>query len=137
MDLSEYPYFELRGREVIQGDHLRRLRERLGLTRNAMSELLHVSPITYTSWEERDDIRVWRIIAIRVGAFYERAMDTLSLAEEKGLTLSGMIPFHLLAPQLGIPQELLLARYRDGEIEAFDAGILGLWVSPDAVAALR
>ena len=122
---------------MIQSDQLMSLRKRLGLTRNAMSELLHVSPITYASWEDRSDVRVWRSIAIRVGAFYEHALDALSLLEADGLSVAGMMPFHLLATQLGIPQEMLLDRYRDGEIEAVDAGILGLWVSPDVVAALR
>jgi len=130
-------YFELRGREVIRSDRLRRLRERLGLTRNAMSELLHVSPITYASWEDRDDVRVWRSTAVRVGTFYERALDALRFLKEAHVDLTGMVPFHLLATQLGIPQELLLARYRDGEIPALDAGILGLWVSPDTMTALR
>ncbi len=122
---------------MIQGEHLKALRERLGLTRNAMSDLLDVSPITYASWETRDDVRVWKETAVRVGRFYESAIKALDLAEEEGMNLAGMVPFHLLATHLGIPQEILLARYRASKVPAFDAGILGLWVTQEDMAALR
>lgn len=122
-------YYEKLGREVLADGSLYRLRQRLNLARNAMSELLHVSPITYTSWEQRD-VRVWKTTAVRIGLFYERAIQALKQLETEDIDIGGLIPFHLVATQLGIPQELLLARYRDGEIPAIDTGILGLWVNP-------
>ena len=116
------------GREVIANGALRELRDRLRLTRNAMSELLHTSPITYTSWEVRPDVRIWEVTAVRVGRFYQTAMIELDLLRDDGIDLAGLVPFHLVATHLGVPQELLLARYRAEDFPAVDAGILGLWV---------
>jgi DNA-binding XRE family transcriptional regulator len=118
------------GREVIANGTLRQMRDRLGLTRNAMSELLHTSPITYASWEARPDVRIWAETAVRVGRFYRNALIELDLLMADGIDLTGLIPFHLAATRLGVPQELLLTRYRAGEFQAVDAGILGLWVRP-------
>ena len=128
---------ETRGREVIAAGLLTQLRTQLGLTRNAMSELLHTSPITYATWEDRPDVRVWRETAVRVGRFYHRAMEELATLASAGIDLTGLMPFHLAATALGVPQELLLRRYRDGEVDAVDAGLLGLWIHPAKVEALR
>jgi transcriptional regulator with XRE-family HTH domain len=125
------------GRMIISGGLLTELRTRLGLTRNAMSELLHTSPITYATWEDRPDVRIWASTAARVGRFYERAIKELNLLTEQGYELEDLVPFHLAATMLGVPQELLLRRYRDGEVDAVDAGILGLWVAPAVVEALK
>lgn len=125
------------GRQVVADGLLSGLRTRLRLTRNAMSELLLTSPITYASWEDRPDVRIWRGTAVRVGRFYQAVQEELADLEREGVDLAGLMPFYLAATQLGVPQELLLRRYREGEVEAVDAGPLGLWIRPDAVEALR
>lgn len=120
---------EAHGRTVIATGLLTELRIRLSLTRNAMSELLHTSPITYATWEDRPSVRIWRETAIRVGRFHLRAMEELKVLADEGVDLTGLIPFHMAATALGVPQELLLRRYRSGQVDAVDAGLLGLWVS--------
>jgi hypothetical protein len=43
----------------------------------------------------------------------------------------------VVATLLGIPQEQLLYRYREGQIKTVDAGILGLWMHKSDLAKLR
>lgn len=116
------------GRQVVRDGLLLPLRMRLGLSSSAMAVLLYASPITYKAWELRPDTRVWGATANKLGRFYRAAMAQLAAADEEGIVLEDKIPFHLAATLLGLPQELLLRRYRDGEIPATDMGLLGLWV---------
>lgn len=125
------------GREVVRTGRLQELRGRLGLTRNAMADFLHTSYPTYTSWENRATINLWPATASRVGRFYRVALEELRLMEEAGFPLGELIPFRAAATQLGLPQELFLRMYRDGEVEAVDAGILGLWLDASELDRLR
>lgn len=126
------------GREVVATDKLRALREFLGLSRNAMADLLHTSLRTYTSWEQRSgDVTLRPVTAARVGRFYTSAVRGLDLLAESGHNPKELMPFHVVATHLGIPQELLLRRYREGRVEAIDAGILGLWIRRDSLEDLQ
>lgn len=114
------------GRKVIKDGLLTELRDRLGWSRNAMAEALLTSPITYSAWEGNPDTRLWTSTAERVGAFYEAAMGIMETAD-----FSTLVPFYYLASDLGIPQEELMRRYRDGVYQAEDLGVLGLWITQD------
>jgi transcriptional regulator with XRE-family HTH domain len=133
--VSTDPMIDL-GREVVADGRLKILRESLGLTRNAMAEFLHTAPLTYSSWEKRP-VTLRPQTADRIGRFYISAMRSLDAMMDAGHDPSKLIPFHLVATQLGIPQEQLLHRYREGQIEAIDAGILGLWVQRSVLDELR
>lgn len=115
------------GREVVSDGRLRDLRQILSLTRNAMAELLHTAPLTYSSWELRK-VNLHRATAERIGRFYTAAQRGLEILREADLDPSELMPFHLVATHLGIPQEQLLRRYREGEVAGIDVGILGLWL---------
>lgn len=114
------------GRKVLKDGRLTALRDRLGWSRNAMAEALLISPITYSAWEAYPDTRLWSSTAKRVGAFYEAASGILETVD-----VSDMVPFYYLASILGIPQEELMRRYRNGDYHAEDLGSLGLWISRD------
>lgn len=129
------PHAEL-GQEVVSDGRLRDLRMILGLTRNAMAELLHTAPLTYSSWEQRP-VRLRPDTAQRIGRFYVSAQRGLELLREDGLEIRELMPFHVVATQLGVPQEQLLRRYREGEVHAIDAGILGLWIKRVDLQGLR
>ncbi len=118
----------IRGRAIVATGGLQLLRERLGLTRSAMAELLHTSGPTYSSWERRPEIKLWPDTAARIGRFYDQAWRVLDQLEEE---LDDLIPFHVAATQFGLPQEILLRWYRDGQIPAVDLGILGPWLHKD------
>lgn len=124
----------LRGREAVANGELKQLRERLGMTRTAMAEMLHTSVYTYTSWERRGaEVRLWPSTAERIGRFVTSAQQVL---DELGEDLVELIPFYVAATYSGIPQEILLRWYREGQVPAVDMGILGLWIHKDDLANL-
>jgi DNA-binding XRE family transcriptional regulator len=124
------------GRAVVADGRLKKLRETLGLTLNAMAELLYTAWPTYNSWEVRK-VHLRSETAARVGRFYATAIMELKVLKEHDLDISHLVPFHVVATLLGIPQEQLLYRYREGQFAAIDAGILGLWVSKPELNRLR
>jgi len=126
MTMSNAEAIEL-GRQVVRDGSLRRLRERLGLSPNAMAELLQTAWPTYKTWETRP-VTLRSQTAARVGRFYHAATLELELLGEEGIVLHELVPFHIVATLLGIPQEQLFYRYRNGEFEGMELGILGLWV---------
>ena len=94
-----------------------------------MAELLHASPVTYISWEERpNSVRLWPSTAERISRFYASAMRALEEMEKMGVGVDQIIPLHLAATYSGIPQELLMKWYREGHFDAVELGILGLWL---------
>lgn len=122
-----------RGREAIANGELKQLRDRLGLTRTAMAELLHTSLVTYTTWEVRPTVRVWPSTAERVGRFITQAAIVLNQLDED---LGDLIPFYVAATHAGLPQEILLRWYREGQIQAVDLGILGPWLHREDLAKI-
>jgi hypothetical protein len=124
------------GRAVVHDGRLKTLREDLGLTRNAMAELLQTAWPTYDTWEQRQ-VTLRKETAERVGRFYAYAIEELEMYAEQGISFTNLVPFHVVATLLGIPQEQLLYRYRAGQVSAVDGGLLGLWVSKEELENLR
>ena len=118
------------GRWLVTQQWLVETRERLGLTRTAMAELLHVAPPTYNRCEDEPAFgrRIWRETAERIGRFFYLTEITLDELERFGIDFSHLIPFHVVAVKTGVMQEVLMRWYRAGEIHAEDLGVLGLWV---------
>jgi len=127
------------GRSLVGSGELRELRHRIGLTRLAMSEMLHMSPLTYTKLEESAGAseRMWSSTAERLGRFEYLAELTLSELLTEGIQLDDLTPLHIVATQQGLPQELILKWYREGKLPAYDLGILGLWIGKDDIHYLR
>ena len=125
------------GRAVVSDGRLKALRKDLGLTKNAMAELLHTAWPTYSSWEARP-VTLRADTAARVGRFYHQATLELKILDGQGINVRNLIPFHIVATLLGIPQEQLLYRYRNNNVTAIDlGGVLGLWVSKAELERLR
>lgn len=125
------------GRAVVADGRLKILRNRLRITRSAMAGLLHTNMVTYADWERRPEVRLRPATAQRVGRFYHAAIQELDLLAEYGLDTDGLVPFHIMATLLGMPQEVLLQWYREERFTAVDAGILGLWVKLEDLNRLR
>ncbi len=128
--------YVLLGRDIVRDGRLRDLRLKLGLTMNAMAEMLHTSRPTYRSWETRD-VNLRKTTVERIGRFYYQATQELLVLAEHGVSLTDLLPIHVVATLLGVPQEHLFNRYRNGEFEAIDIGILGLWIAKPEVSRLR
>lgn len=124
------------GRDVVADGRLRQLREEMGLSRQAMAELLQTSTIVYASWESRA-VRLWPSTAERVGRLYRLANEELDMLADDGQPISKLMPLYLAASTVGVPQELFLSWYRDGHFEAVDLGILGLWVYREDIGLIR
>jgi len=116
------------GRMVVQEGGLKVLRELLNLSRNAMAELMYVAVDTYTNWEIWPEAKLWPQNAGRIGRFYRNAMFQVEYLIEEGIDPRTLMPLHQLAVVTGTAQEILTKRYRNGQLDAIDLGILGLWV---------
>jgi transcriptional regulator with XRE-family HTH domain len=126
------------GRQVTTDGSLIALRQRLGLTMSAMAELLNTSIAVYKGWEqEQPRARMWDSTAERVGRFYTYATRQLDLLNSQGVEIGELMPFFAAAASLGIPQEVLLKRYREGLFHAEDLGMVGLWIHKVDLPLLR
>jgi DNA-binding XRE family transcriptional regulator len=127
------------GYRAVRLGQLGKMRERLGLSRNAMSDLLYTSPQTYNTWEDYPGTRIRPETAMKVGRFMLHSKKQLAVLREHKINLKKLMPLHDVAGQLGVSHELLIRRYREELFEAEDLGLLGLWVyraDLDAVASI-
>jgi DNA-binding XRE family transcriptional regulator len=126
---------EAYGRYAWENGELKAMRERLGLSHNAMAEFLGTSQATYKTWES-GEVTVYRSTCQRIGRFLLLARRQLDYLAEYDCDVSTLTPLHKVAGQLGVPHEILMARYRDGLFSADDLGILGLWVDREDLALI-
>ena len=125
------------GRAVVADGRIKALRNRLGITRSAMSELLYTNTVTYADWERRPNVNLRHNTAERVGRFYFLATNQLKTLEEEGYDPADHVSLAVVSTLLGVAQEVLFQWYRQERIDAVDAGILGLWVHRSELARLR
>jgi hypothetical protein len=115
------------GKMVVQDRLLGQLRGRLGFPRMLMAEMLYTTIPVYTAWESYPETKIRKESAERIGRFYRAALGQLRVLEEEGVKLTDLVPWHRVAMAHHVGQEVLLQRYRAGEIDALDLGVLGLW----------
>lgn len=115
------------GYQVVREGLLGQLRARVGFPRMLMAELLYTTIPVYTSWELVPTTRIRKQSAERIGRFYRSAMAQLQILKEEGVEISELVPWHQVAMHYHITQEVLMKRYRAGEVEGIDLGVLGLW----------
>ena len=125
------------GTELVRSGKLQDLRKHLNLSKTAMAGLLNVSPVTYASWERKDNQHLWPQSAQKVARFYDSAEKQLEYLEAEGVPVGSIVPLHLAAAALGVPNELLFHRYRNGELNCLDLGVLGLWVRRSEIPELN
>jgi transcriptional regulator with XRE-family HTH domain len=123
---------ELLGRHAVIDGKLAELRHTLGISLSYMSELMDVSISTYRNWELTPNLGVLMRdqLAIKVGRFVTRAAEELDHLAGDGLSITQLIPFYMYAEALGQPVELIMDRWRRGQmnVETVDLGILGIWM---------
>lgn len=111
-------------------DELIQLRERLGLSRHAMSELLYTHQQTYKGWEE--GAKPHKAAQERIRRFLDSANNQLEHLLLQGIHIKDLIPLNMAAAMLGVPVESLFRAYRDDMFHGVDLGILGVWVDNSA-----
>ena len=118
------------GRRIVRDGHLRYLRLKLGFSQTAMADLIGCSLITYRRWEHPDYTgQIQERNARTIATIHEQVWTILAQLQDEDVVLAQYRPISLAAMYAGVPQEVLLARYRDGEYpDALDLGILGLWL---------
>lgn len=109
----------------------------MGITRSAMSELLYTNTVTYADWERRPQVNLRTATAARVGRFFYTATNQLDILEEEGHNPRDYKSLKVVSTLLGVAQEVLFQWYREGKVQALDAGILGLWVPQGELDRLR
>lgn len=111
-------------------DELAQLRERLGLTRHAMAELLYTHQQTYRGWEE--GAKPHKAAQERIRRFLDSANNQLATLHGIGMEIEKLLPLNMAAALLGVPVESLFRAYRDDLFHGVDLGILGVWVDNSA-----
>jgi DNA-binding XRE family transcriptional regulator len=124
------------GHTVVVRQKLRDLRNILGISRTSMADLLHTSRVIYNHWEDSPSVNLRVDSAERIGRFYRHATAQLAALSNDGIKIAELIPVHLVSTQLGVGQEVLLKRYRQGMFNAEDLGLLGLWLYRDELTAV-
>jgi len=119
------------GRMVVATEKLRELRELVGLSRTSMADLIHVTRSIYMHWESFPQVKLRPESAARIGRFYRHATAQLTALAADGLNIDNLMPVHMVSTKLGVGQEVLLKRYREGAFHAEDLGMLGLWLYRD------
>lgn len=128
--MTKNEYIDL-GRAVVKDGRLQALQRHLRFSATYVAEILGVSAMTYRTWISKPETNLWEKLAYKVGRFYNASTAQLEQLDSDGIDLAGYRPLHAVAPLMGLPQEELLRRYREGEFPAMDLGILGLWVSDE------
>lgn len=115
------------GYRVVREGLLGELRARIGFPRMLMAELLYTTISVYTSWELVPTTRIRKQSAERIGRFYRSAIAQLQILHDEGVEIAELVPWHQVAMHYHITQEVLMKRYRAGEVDGLDLGVLGLW----------
>jgi hypothetical protein len=102
-----------------------------------MAEFLHTTIKNYSRWERDPETKLWATTSQRIGRFHRMALAALDALEQDGISIEGLVPFHVVTREIAMPHELLLRAYRQGTIEAVDMGILGPWIDRKQLTKLR
>lgn len=119
------------GYTVIQQRWLKDLRSHLGLSRNALADLLKVTVITLKRWED-DEVRIWARSAIQVGTFYVEALKGLQALAESGYANVDLVLLDRVPGMLGVAQVPYVA-----SLTTIDLGVLGKYTPKSEVDSLR
>lgn len=118
------------GYAVVQLRWLEGLRERMGLSRNALAELMGTSPVTLKRWEE-GEVRVWAKSAVAIGKFHLEALKQLERMQELGYAGTDLVLLDRVSGMLG-------GSIQEGvHLEEVDLGVLGVYAKRSQVDSIR
>ena len=111
---------------TLSGD-LRRLRDKVHLSRNAMALLMEVTPDALKRWEEAAQ-GMNSNSALRVGEWFWAARKAVTAAEADGVNLDQLVPLSTACQHLAMSAEDVEAKCQTGDLRCEDMGVLGMYV---------
>lgn len=111
---------------TLSGD-LRRLREKVHLSRNAQALLMEVTPDALKRWEEAEQ-GMNRQSALRVGEWFWAAQEAVKAAEADGVDLDQLVPLSTACQHLAMSAEEVQAKCQTKDLRCEDLGVLGLYI---------
>lgn len=111
---------------TLSGD-LRRLREKVHLSRNAQALLMDVTPDALKRWEEAEQ-GMNRQSALRVGEWYWAAQNVLDHLDEDNVDLDEIVPLSTASQHLAMSAEEVQEKCQTGDLRCEDLGVLGIYV---------
>lgn len=111
---------------TLSGD-LRRLRDKVHLSRNAQAHLMEVTPDALKRWEEANQ-GMNRQSALRVGEWFWAAQQAVAAAEADGVDLAQLVPLSTACQHLAMSATDVEAKCRSGELRCESLGVLGTYV---------
>ena len=111
---------------TLSGD-LRRLRDKVHLSRNAQALLMEVTPDALKRWEEAEQ-GMNRQSALRVGEWFWAAREAVKAAEADGVDLDQLVPLSTACQHLAMSAEEVLAKCQTGDLRCESLGVLGTYI---------
>lgn len=111
---------------TLNGD-LRRLREKVQLSRNAQAHLMEVTPDALKRWEEAEQ-GMNQQSALRVGEWYWGAERAIQDAEAHGIDLADLVPLSTACQYLAMSADEVLRKCQAGALHCEDLGVLGTYL---------
>lgn len=111
---------------VVTGD-LRRLREKVGLSRNAQAHLMEVTPDALKRWEDAEQ-GMNSQSAARVGEWYWAAQRVVEEIEREGIKFEDLVPLSTASQYLAMSADEVLEKCRTGSLQCEDLGVLGQYI---------
>lgn len=119
---------------TLSGD-LRRLRERVQLSRNAQARLMEVTPDALKRWEGAEQ-GMNSESALRVGEWVWGAQQVIADLERSGIELADLVPLSTASQHLAMSADDVLEKCRTGALRCEDLGVLGTYVHRHYIPSL-
>ena len=119
---------------TLSGD-LRRLREKVHLSRNAQAQLMDVTPDALKRWENAEQ-GMNSQSALRVGEWYWAAQNVLNTLGEDAVDLDQLVPLSTASQHLAMSAEEVEEKCRTGDLRCEHLGVLGTYVYRSYIPSL-
>lgn len=119
---------------TLSGD-LRRLRDKVHLSRNAQALLMEVTPDALKRWEEAEQ-GMNRQSALRVGEWFWAAQKAVESAEADGVDLDQLVPMSTACQHLALSAEEVHAKCQTKDLRCESLGVLGTYIYRQYIPSL-
>lgn len=119
---------------TLSGD-LRRLRDKVHLSRNAQAQLMDVTPDALKRWESAEQ-GMNSQSALRVGEWYWAAKRVLDTLGEDAVDLDQLVPLSTASQHLAMSAEEVAEKCRTGDLRCEHLGVLGTYIYRSHIPSL-